>query len=49
MEYITLDINPDCIAYAQRTYDTRGLSFCANRNWFAGIAIYMTDESKVDA
>jgi hypothetical protein len=24
VEYIGLDIDPDCIAYAQRTYDTRG-------------------------
>ena len=24
VEYMALDINPDCIAHARRTYDTRG-------------------------
>ena len=34
---ITLDINPDCVAYAQRTYGARGTFVWANCNRFAGI------------
>ena len=43
-------INPDCLAYAQRTYDTRGTFVLGEPQSVRGeFAIHMSDESKVDA